>query len=63
MKLAEEYRKDARRIRALAETMVTPDIRATLLTMAATYDDMARQAELIHSALVVRQTPPETNDS
>jgi hypothetical protein len=44
-KSAEEYREDARRARAMAETVTTPGLRETLLNMAAIYDKLARRAD------------------
>jgi len=58
-KSSEEYRSDGLRIRALAETMSAPGVRETLLEVAARYDEMARQADLLQSELVASQTPQE----
>jgi hypothetical protein len=38
---AEEYREEARRVRALAETIRTPEAQATLLGVAADYETLA----------------------
>ena len=45
IKSADEYREDARRVRALSETVTTPGLRETLLDVATTYDVMARRAD------------------
>jgi hypothetical protein len=39
-----EYRKEARRLRTLAETVTTTALRRTLLDAAATYDKLATRS-------------------
>jgi len=46
IKSAEEYREEARRVRALAIKAV-PTVQAALLDVAATYEDLARQADYL----------------
>ena len=41
---AAEYRKEARRLRTLAETLTTTALRQTLLDAAATYDKLATRS-------------------
>jgi hypothetical protein len=38
---AADYREEARRLRAVAESITTPALRQTLLDAAATYDKLA----------------------
>jgi hypothetical protein len=45
IKTAEEYRKDARRVRELAQKATSVSVQTALLEVAATYDDLALQAE------------------
>ena len=44
---AEEYREEARRIRALAGEALSPEIQAALLGVATNYDELAHSAELL----------------
>jgi hypothetical protein len=46
-KSPEEYREDARRIRALARQATAPEIQVALLGVATNYDELARAAETL----------------
>jgi hypothetical protein len=46
-KSAEEYREEARRVRALAMGTTSPIVQAALLNVAAHYDELAHQAETL----------------
>ena len=44
VKSPKEYREQARRVRELAEVSTSIEVRAALLDVAATYDDLSLQA-------------------
>jgi len=43
----EEYREEARRVRALAEEITAPEIQAALLDVATNYEALAHAAETL----------------
>jgi hypothetical protein len=45
IKSAEEYREEARRVRAVAMKVTSRTVRATLLGVAVHYDELARHVE------------------